>query len=562
MSQGASHPLSPKMKFFIWCGLLLAFYLVTGLIGRGLWKADEPYSFGMTWNFLTSSDWIVPRVGADPFMEKPPLMYWTGAITAYLFLPWLSPPDGSRMAVLGWMLLTLWMLYRLTERISPGRGLVACLLLLGTMGMVQHAHLLIADIPQLTGAMLALAGLVGFSLEPTRYRRDRLLFGTGFGIALMSKGLLIPGVLGVTVCAAVLLQPRRYLTRSGFAWLGWALLASSPWLLVWPVLLWKTDEALFLEWFWVNNFGRFFGLSQRNSISAGAGSNLKELLGLSFPVGWVLLGAFVGGLWRSLRQQRLKADWSALREDSGRFMVWLYVAVFLLVIMTSAVFRSVYVLPLFPALALLVAGLPLPERFNRAGRLFAFILFSILGGYLWFGWWAIQSGHTNLIVSSLRRLVPVEVKLSPSPAWFVAALLLTGLWLITIVWRKRLEAAHVWFAGITLFWGLANTLWLPWVDLGRSYARPFEALEQSLPAQFDCLNTVNMGESERSMLHYYTGIKPVMVATPEQAQCQIQMLLDQQHHPIKVDEAHWQLIWQGRREGDRQERLRAFMKAP
>jgi hypothetical protein len=69
-----------------------------------------------------------------------------------------------------------------------------------------------------------------------------------------------------------------------------------------------------------------------------------------------------------------------------------------------------------------------------------------------------------------------------------------------------------------------------------------------------------MGESERSMLHYYTGIKPIMVATPEQATCRIQMLLDQRRHPIKVDEEHWHLIWEGQRKGDRQERLRAFMK--
>ena len=80
----------------------LAAYLLAGLFGRGLWKADEPYSFGMVWNFLTTPDWLIPRVGDAPFMEKPPLMYWTGALAARLSAPWLSAPDGARLAVLGW----------------------------------------------------------------------------------------------------------------------------------------------------------------------------------------------------------------------------------------------------------------------------------------------------------------------------------------------------------------------------------------------------------------------------------------------------------------------------
>ncbi|MCO6704960.1 hypothetical protein KQH24_31850, partial [Streptomyces sp. CHB9.2] len=103
----------------------------------------------MVWNFLTTPDWLVPRVGTAPFMEKPPLMYWTGALTARLATPWLSAPDGARLAVLGWMLVTLAALAWLTERLLPGRLREAVLALLGMLGVVQHSHLLIADVPQL-----------------------------------------------------------------------------------------------------------------------------------------------------------------------------------------------------------------------------------------------------------------------------------------------------------------------------------------------------------------------------------------------------------------------------
>ncbi|WP_462381408.1 ArnT family glycosyltransferase [Pseudomonas sp. Marseille-QA0892] len=539
---------------------LLAFYLITGLVGRGLWKADEPYSFGMTWNYLTTSDWVVPRVGNDPFMEKPPLMYWTGAITAYLFQPWLSAPDASRVAVLGWMLATLVILFRLTERLHPGRGLAACLLMLGIPGMVQHAHLLIADVPQLTGAALGLAGLVGIALRPDQYVRQGLVFGTGFGIALMSKGLLIPGVLAVTACAAALLNPKRYLTMKGMAWVGWSVLAALPWMVVWPLLLWLRDQDLFMDWFWVNNFGRFFGLSQRNSISDGVGSDLKVLAGLTFPAGWALLGAVLVTLSRTLRHGRISEAWARFHANPGLAMVWVYTAVFMAVLLTSAVFRSVYVLPLFPALALVMAGIRLPLRAERILRGFAITLFSLAGAYLWFGWWAIQAGETGLIARALRRVVPVDEPLSPSGLWIVAALVLTGIWIATVAWRRRLEWLHVWFAGITLVWGLANTLWLPWVDLGRSYERPFHAFKATLPQELDCLNTVNLGESERSMLHFYAGIKPVMEDDVAQATCRVQLILDQAKHPRDPDPARWAPLWEGQRSGERTERLRAFIQ--
>jgi 4-amino-4-deoxy-L-arabinose transferase-like glycosyltransferase len=50
---------------------------VPGLTGHDPWKQDEAYTFGIIRNMVASGDLVVPRVAADPFMEKPPAFYIT-----------------------------------------------------------------------------------------------------------------------------------------------------------------------------------------------------------------------------------------------------------------------------------------------------------------------------------------------------------------------------------------------------------------------------------------------------------------------------------------------------
>ncbi|MCL6471003.1 MAG: glycosyltransferase family 39 protein, partial [Ralstonia sp.] len=91
--------------------LMLCAYFVAGTFWRAPWKADEPYSFGIVINIIERGDWVIPNVAFEPFVEKPPLMYWTGALAA-LALPDLPPHEAVRVAVLFWMALTCWAVSR------------------------------------------------------------------------------------------------------------------------------------------------------------------------------------------------------------------------------------------------------------------------------------------------------------------------------------------------------------------------------------------------------------------------------------------------------------------
>ena len=90
------HPVTPLKALML--GTLCVVWLLTGLVGHDPWKPDEAYSFGLIFSMLQGEHWLVPTLAGDPFMENPPLFYWTAALSAQLFSPLLPLHDGARLA--------------------------------------------------------------------------------------------------------------------------------------------------------------------------------------------------------------------------------------------------------------------------------------------------------------------------------------------------------------------------------------------------------------------------------------------------------------------------------
>ena len=67
--------------------LALAVALLLGLapvFSHSLWTPDEPTGAGIGRAMADSGDWIVPRLNGKPFLEKPPLYWWTLAASLRL----------------------------------------------------------------------------------------------------------------------------------------------------------------------------------------------------------------------------------------------------------------------------------------------------------------------------------------------------------------------------------------------------------------------------------------------------------------------------------------------
>ena len=131
---------------------LLAAWLLPGLFGHDPWKPDEAYTFGLVYHILESGDWLVPTLAGVPFVEKPPLFFWTAAVFSHAF-GWLMPVhDAARLATAFYTALTLIFVSLTARRLyGPSTALPAALLLAACLGYLQHAHQLITDTALLAG---------------------------------------------------------------------------------------------------------------------------------------------------------------------------------------------------------------------------------------------------------------------------------------------------------------------------------------------------------------------------------------------------------------------------
>ena len=540
-------------RISMWMLILLSVaYVLPGITGYGPWKPDEPYMFGLIHSLIESGDWVVPKLAGEPFMEKPPLMVWSAALTATLSSPWLLPEHGARLAIGLFMLITLTSLGATARRWwGPGSGRYAVIALLGSLGLLQHGHMMIPDIPLLAGVAVAFHGWAWIQERPLK---GGALFGTGVGMALMAKGLLGPGMLGVT---AILLPMvfRSWRTPGYRRGLLVALAASLPWLLVWPLALYTRSPELFMEWFWFNNVGRFLGFSVPVlGASHEYAHLLKTVPWFTFP----LLPLALWAIWK-LRQQALIH--SGMQVSITAFLVMLGT------LAVSASGRVVYLLPMLIPLA--IAATPvvskIPDGIGRIVDWGARIVFGGLALLCWLIWLKLALTGTPPQWSLLAAHLPMNFQFTVHPFGVAAALLLAAGWLWMAAHLPRLKARAVvsWAGSLILMWGTAFALLLPWIDAAKSYQSTFRDLSAAFPDNMHCLATRGLGESERGMLHYIAGIEPERLEVSPNANCEV--LLWQgvsSAAPDGIATEGWQLRWQGARPGEQREHFWVFTRSP
>ena len=375
-------PMRQSRGIVLLVSLICLVWIVAGLVGHDPWKPDEAYSFGLVLSVLEGRDWVVPMLAHEPFMEKPPIYYLTAALTAKIFGGVLPLHDAARLATGFYMALTF-IIVGLTGRelLGKGKGWIATLILAGCAGLPLYGHLLITDIAQLTGFTLALYGL---ALGLRRPYLGGVWLGSGVGLAFMSKGLLAPGCFGVLVTLLPVLST-RWRSRGYFHSLVVAFLASLPWLVIWPAMLYQRSPDLFMVWLGDNNLGRFLGTNTLGPPSSTFGL-LRTLAWAALPA-WPLA---LSEVWR------VRGD---LRSRPELLLPLTLFAVILLTLIASRQGRDLYIFPMLVPLSLLaVPGLLALERASlRAISALAMTLFLVLGVVIWFYWAALElsiAGHS------------------------------------------------------------------------------------------------------------------------------------------------------------------------
>lgn len=546
--RGRRFVLAAKTWTFV-CFVLL--YALPGLIGHEPWKQDETYIAEIVRTMSASGDLVVPTMAGEPFMEKPPLYYWAAAAIARCLAPVLPLADGARLANGLFVLLACAAVARCGRRWRDREfGRTAVFVLLACLGLEAHAHLMLTDLALLAGVAIGLAGLPRWRQRPTA---SGLEIGTGVGIGFLAKGLIAPGVFALTA----LLLPLCFGRWRGRAYLATALAALAaalPWLLVWPAALYVRSPALFSDWFWLNNIGRFVGFSVPELGAAhDSGFWLRNLWWITLPAAPLALLS----LWRERH---------VLRTDELLQACLLMSAVVVGMLFFSASARGGYALPLLVPLSVLGAASavspgPRAERvWRRSGQL----VFGAIAVLVWLAWGYIMCTADPLHLAGLTAQLPPHPGRRFDAAATACCALATVAALLLMSWRSPRQAAlQTWTVGLALCWLLLAGLFMPWADQVKSYRAVFMSMRAALPSSAGCIASEGLGESERAMLHYYEGITTQRLELLPHADCRLLLVEDARGQaPHRIRSRRWVEIWEGARPADDRERFRLYRHRP
>lgn len=535
--------------FLVMLILMALAWIPPGLFGHEPWKPDEGYTIGLVNHMTQTGDWIVPTLAGEPFMEKPPIFFLTASLFAKLLSPNGIPlHQAAALATALYMALLFVFSYLSGKEANGTRGGMICALgLMGCVGLTVRAHSTITDAAMWCGFAIAGYGMLVLS---RRNIAGAFWFGTGSGLTFMAKGFQGPAFIGVaTLLLPLFCTEKRSLSYCRF--LVWSFLFSLPWLLIWPVALYRHSPDLFNEWFWANNIGRFLG-ERYGYASLTQDSNPWKYV-LLFP--WFTLP-----LWPPAILVWWRKGARGLNDSKLMFPTLIVVAGLILLTAASGR-RELYMIPLLPPLALIAAQCkdPLPGWLNTIMRrviIFAAGLGLVVVWGVWIGW---RVGWPPALMGKIASFAP-GLEDGTGRISLVLAVLYSVLWCILYISRRLAPQTWdwAWAGGMTAVWGVAMLLFMPILNYTNGYKATFADMMKQMPENVSSIrvNNCRLGESQRAILEYYFGLVTHNIEKPENTVDTAEYLLFQMsgggglYHPGDG----WQSIWEGARPGDKRER--------
>ena len=548
-------------------------YILPGLIGRDLWKEDAD-SFGIMWTMAQGSlsDWLAPNLAGLPVPGEGPLAFWLGAISIKLFGSLLGGAMAARVSTIGIFVLgTMSVWYaafhlgrrpeaqplRLAFGGQPepndyGRTLAdtAVLIYLGCLGLLLFSHETLAV--TLQGSLVAFFLYRAVRYVETPCLRNAGLIGLALGALTLTYGYWTPLALLLTLllCSRFLALPlQRTIGHMAVAVLGAAAIA----------MLWIVPASIAM-------------LDMQAPVAGWIDWNTSQI---GLPT-WTSIKTFLRvGIWFFWPAWPF-AGWAiyAWRRQHHLLHIVLplsFVGALTMLIICNPDPDNGDLLKLLPLLAIMAAfGLPTMKRGAiNAIDWFSVMILTMLAAVLWAFWIAKLTGVPAQFAKNLLKLLPGFVPEFNALPFVVAASATLG-WILLVLWRIARRPSVLWRAvvlssgGLILLWVMLLTLFLPDINYSKSYASVARQIAAKMPPGAHCIDS-NVGPSQRASFAYYgalpfsqQGAKP----------CDLQLLQDSVK--LKDDRetmlphggAEWQLLWEGRRPSDRDERFRLYRRLP
>ncbi len=413
--------------------LLAAFALAwfCNLGYRHLIKPDEGRYAEIPREMVASGDWLTPRLNGFKYFEKPALQYWATAAAFSVFgqSEWTARLWTGLIGFLG-VLLVFWAGNRL---LGPPAGLYGAAVAGGSGMYVFIGHGLTLDMALAFFMSVSVFGVAIAQRDeapPDERRRWMLLAWAAMALAVLTKGL-VGAVLPVGAVGLYILAERDWKLLARLHILSGAslfLALAAPWFIA---VSYANPE--FFHFFFIHeHFERF--LTKEHGRYQPAWYFIPILLAGILP--WIV--SFFPALWRAWKRT------PDARFQPRRFLL-LWCAVVFVFFSASGSKLGSYILPMFPALALLIGG-----YLASAGRRIVFgqaVVAAFLG--------IVLTAAAPLATRSASEDLPVELVMRYVP-WLSAAgvaLALAGVLSAWLALRERLAAAALALA----FGGLVST---------------------------------------------------------------------------------------------------------
>ncbi|MDR0736506.1 MAG: hypothetical protein LBF51_06710 [Zoogloeaceae bacterium] len=526
---------------------LLAIYVFAGLFGHDPWKTEDVIHLAAARDFLDSGR-SAALLSAGRASLAAPLYYWSAALTGFVFGGIFPLHDALRLASGLWTALTLIALYYAgREWYGKEAAAAAPILLIGSFGLIVRVH---EAQPMLT--LLAAESLMLLALALLPRKGRAALFLLAFALFFAALGAGISGILPLLALCLLPLWIRYRPDADILRPWGTGILLGAA----------MTGAALALlycsapEWLeaWLDREWRILAGNWRY------GDDLREYAALlpwfSWPL-WPLAG------WTLWKTRRAWQSVETLRQNDHLLLplAAFFLLLFLLPICLAA--RESAAMLFLPPLALLATPGALTLRRGAANAFdwFSGMVFCLFALLLWVGWSAMVFGYPARLAQRAVELAPGFV--GRFHFWpFLLAVIVTLWWLHLLLrlprspWRCLVR----WSAGLITLWLLAVSLWLPWIDYGKSYRQLAAAVAAQLPKERPaCIAEWRLGEAQRASFAYFERL----AFTPLQAAdegCRWLLVQDNPRIESALPDQVWRHAWEGSRPGDRKERFRLYRR--
>ena len=467
--------MSDRKKAF-WFIALLSVLVIIPFLGETIfYSKGEPREAIVAVSMLDSGNWILPLNYGTDMAYKPPFLYWS--IAAFSAILGGVTEFSSRLpSAVSFLVMQLVFFAFVAKRKDVKTAVLTSVLLLSSFEVHRSAVACRLDMLQVSLIVISLCLL--YRWDEKECRGIPWLAVVLMGCASLTKGP-VGSIFPCLVIGVFQLMRGRSFAKTFFSLAGIGLLSLVP-LGMWFWAAYQQGGKEFSDLMLEENTGRFFHKMSYESHENPIWYNFLTLIWGWIPWTLVLLISLFGLKWKTMSclpqgeglVQRLGKAWTAFRNQSPvQLFTWLVILIIFIFYCIPKSKRSVYLLPIYPFMAVMIAEylLALVQRGAKVFKICS-VIFASLGLLLTIVFIAVRCGmipdsvwgtgrHAAENIAFMHALEDVSLSV---PQW-----LLVALPVIAAVCALRLVVKHA--DTRSLLYGIAGCMFCLFVALDGVY---------------------------------------------------------------------------------------------